>query len=108
LHRFVSTFAAVIALAAAAPAGAADLPAGQHVVYGIVTRIGASSLVIKRHDGRLESVDIAPARSADTTGVLYVNRPVALYGDFDRAGRYHAEVIRSWYGLLRGVWPADR
>ena len=107
MHRFVSALAAVVALAAT-PASAAELPAGQHVVYGIVTRIGTTSLEIKRRDGRLESIDIAPARSADTTGVLYVNRPVALYGDFDRAGRYHAEVIRSWYGLLHGVWPADR
>ena len=108
MHRFVPAVAAVFALAAGAPASAADLPADQHVVYGIVTRIDASSLVIKRHDGRLESVDIATARSADTTGVLYVDRPVALYGAFDRAGRYHAEVIRTWYGLRRGAWPADR
>jgi hypothetical protein len=106
VHRLLSALCAAAVLTAA-PAGAQSPPA-EHQIYGIVTRVGTNSIVLKRHDGRLETIDIEPARVADATGVLYVNRPVAVIGTIDAAGRYHAAEIRSWYGLLRGVWPADR
>jgi hypothetical protein len=107
VFRFFSALAALAALAAAAPAGA-QAPAPEHEIYGIVTRIGATSIVIERRNGSLTAIDVAPAQARETTGVLYVNRPVRIDGRFDRAGRFHAESIRSWYGLRHGVWPADR
>jgi hypothetical protein len=108
MHRFVPALVAAAALGSAAPALSAESSGPTHVVYGIVTQIGANSIVIARRDGSRVSIDIAPAQAAGTTGVLYPNRPIAISGEFDRAGRYHAEAIRSWYELRRGVWPADR
>jgi hypothetical protein len=105
-------FVSVLALAAAliqGPAFANDpLPFGPHVLYGIVRHVEPGTLVVQRHNGKLESVDIRAARSAGRTGVLYAGRAVALYGDFDRVQRYHVNAIVSTYELKRGVWPADR
>jgi len=106
--RFVPALVVAVALGGATPALSAEPSAPAHVAYGIVRQIGATSIVISRRDGSRASIDIAPAQAAGTTGVLYVNRPVEISGRIDRAGRYHAEAIRSWYDLRRGVWPADR
>ena len=108
MYRSLRMLAALAVLASASPAVAAERGAGEHVIYGIVTRVGHDAIVVRRRDGRLESIDITPARASDTTGVLYANRPVALAGAYDRAGGFHASFIRSWYGLLRGVWPVEK
>jgi hypothetical protein len=108
MRAFVSFFV-LAALLIQGPAFAYDPPPfGPHVMYGIVRRVEAATVVVQRHNGKLESVDIRAARSAGRTGVLYAGRAVALYGDFDRAHRYHVNAIVSTYELKRGVWPADR
>jgi hypothetical protein len=94
-------------LAAAAPLRA-EPAFGPHVIYGVIRRVAPAEIVVQRHQGQLESVDIKQARSLGRTGVLYRGRPVALYGDFDRARRYHVNAITSAYGIERGIWPADR
>jgi hypothetical protein len=82
---------------------------GPHVIYGIVKHVGQHDLVVQRQNGSLETVDITAARTAGRTGVLYVSRPVALYGDFDRSHHYHVNAITSAYGITRnGVWPPSQ
>lgn len=106
--RFLIAF---VALAAAIGAGLQSLasPAfGPHVMYAIVRHVNGAELVVQRHSGQLEVVDIRAARSNGRTGVLYVSRAVALYGEFDRVHHYHVNAIMSSYGIERGVWPADR
>jgi hypothetical protein len=95
-------------LGSAVPA-TAENAFGPHVIYGIVKHVGQHDLIVQRQNGSLESVDIGAARAAGRTGVLYVNRPVALYGDFDRSHRYHVNAITSAYGITRnGVWPPSQ
>jgi hypothetical protein len=109
--RIVRPFIVVLLaafLGAAAPA-LADNPFGPHVIYAIVRHVGQRDLVVQRQNGSLESVDIVAARAAGRTGVLYVNRPVALYGDFDRSHHYHVNAIMSANGITRnGVWPQSQ
>ncbi|MBD5657822.1 MAG: hypothetical protein IAI50_21990 [Candidatus Eremiobacteraeota bacterium] len=82
---------------------------GSHVMYAIIARIGQNSLQIRRRDGRAIAVDITRARAKGHTGVLYVNRPVALYGAYDRSNVYHVEAIGPANGIrYGGPWPADR
>jgi hypothetical protein len=106
--RFLATSILSAALACVATVSAEPVAFGPHVVYGIVKHVATVDLVVLRHGGRLENVDIKTARAAGRVGVLYVNRPVALYGDFDRAHRYHVNAITSAYAIRRGAWPADR
>jgi hypothetical protein len=102
-----SVFAAAAIGAVTQPLAAAP-QFGPHVIYGIVRQVGAATLVVQRQNGKLESVDIAAARANGRTGVLYVGRGVALYGDFDRAHHYHVNAINSSYGVRDGVWPPSR
>jgi hypothetical protein len=81
---------------------------GPHVVYGIIKHVGSNDLVVERHTGQLETVNIRAARAAGRTGVLYIDRAVALYGDFDRAHHYNVNAIMSANGIHHGVWPADQ
>jgi len=107
MRAFTLAFVLSTLLGAAAPAAAA--PAfGPHVTYAVIKRVAPSELIVQRRTGRLETVDIKAARAAGRTGVLYAGRAVALYGDYDRAHRYHVNAIASAYGITRGAWPADR
>ncbi len=101
--------AVLAAFLGSAVTAVAETQFGPHVIYGIIKHVGQTGLVVQRQNGRLESVDIAAARSAGRTGVLYVGRPVALYGDFDRTHHYHVNSITSAYGITRnGVWPPSQ
>lgn len=104
-----SVIAAVLISVAGPVAASAAAPAfGPHVIYGFVKHVAATTLNVERRNGRLESVDITAARAVGRTGVLYVGRAVALYGDFDRAHHYHVNAIMSAYGLHHGAWPPEQ
>ena len=103
------TFTALVFVVALGAAAAASEPAfGPHVMYGIIKHVGHVDLIVQRRSGQLETVDIAAAQASGRTGVLYVGRPVALYGDFDRSHHYHVNAINSAYGVSHGDWPSDR
>jgi hypothetical protein len=107
VRQFIVVLLAVF-LGSAAPA-VAENPFGPHVIYGIIKHVGQRDLTVQRQNGSLESVDIVAARADGRTGVLYVNRPVALYGDFDRNHHYHVNAIMSANGITRnGVWPQSQ
>ena len=95
---------AFVAAVAAFPASA-EPAFGPHVTYAIIKHVASSTLVVQRENGRSESVDISAARANGRTGVLYVGRAVALYGNFDKAHHYHVNAIVSAYGLHHGAWP---
>ena len=90
------------------PTATPAVPAfGPHVVYGFVRSVGTSSIVIERHDGHLLSIDVSYARSVGRTGPLYIGRPVAVYGSYDRTAHFHANAVTSENGLRNGIWPSD-
>jgi hypothetical protein len=82
---------------------------GPHVLHAIVERIATRSLEVRLRDGNAIAVDITQARAAGRTGVLYVNRPVALYGAYDAKHVYRVNAINSANSLRNGApWPVDR
>jgi hypothetical protein len=105
--RLFVLFAA--ATATASPALAAQVPYGPHVVYAIIEQVQGDSIVGKDRSGRLVKYDIAVAKNASRTGVLYEGRPVALHGDYDAKHTFHVNAITSANGIRFGAaWPADR
>jgi hypothetical protein len=79
---------------------------GPHEIFGIVRQIGPNTIVMQRHNGQLLAVDVTVARETGRLGVMYVNRPVGVYGAF-YAGHYRANAVTSANGIQRGNWPAD-
>ncbi len=81
-----------------------------HVVYAIVKAIRGNDLIVLTRTGKLIAVDIKAARALARTGVLYANKPVALYGTYDVHHVYHVTAITGAYGLRNGpaYWPPDR
>ena len=101
---------AAVAAASFGSAVAAEVGAPyQHTIYGIVKQIKPTQLVVQRSNGQLVTVDIAIARRTHRTGVLYVDRAVALHGDYDALHAFHAVSITGAAGIkyARGAWPQD-
>lgn len=81
---------------------------GPHELFGVIRQVMPNAIVIARRNGQLLSIDITYARSVGRTGVLYVRRPVGVYGAIDRTtGRFKANAITSANGIERGIWPPD-
>ena len=80
-----------------------------HTLYAIVKQIGPTQLVVLRSNGRLSSVDISIARRLNRTGVPFVNRGVALHGDYDGLHVFHAVSITGAVGInyVPAAWPKD-
>ena len=80
-----------------------------HTIYAIVKQIKPAQLVVQRSNGQLVTVDIAIARRTHRTGVLYLDRAVALHGDFDALRAFHVVSISGAAGIkfARGAWPQD-
>ena len=104
---------AVLATAVAGSLGSAradeDRPGYPHTMYAIVKQIRPAQLVVRRRDGQVTTVDIALARQFHRTGVLYVNKPVALHGDYDARHTFHAVSITGAAGIKYNpaAWPQD-
>jgi hypothetical protein len=82
---------------------------GPHEVHAIVLRVSQNALLVRLRDGRAVTVDIAQARASGHTGVLYVDRPVALFGAYDATHVLHVNAIVSANSLRNGTpWPEDR
>ena len=80
-----------------------------HTLYAIVKQIGPAQLVVLRRNGQFTSVDISFARRLNRTGVLYLNRGVALHGDYDGAHVFHVVSITGAAGIryAPAAWPQD-
>jgi hypothetical protein len=78
-------------------------------MYAIVKQIKPTQLVVQSRAGRLVTVDIAIARQTHRTGVLYVNRAVALHGDYDALHAFHVVAITGAAGIkyTPAAWPQD-
>jgi hypothetical protein len=79
-------------------------------VYAVVKQLHGNQATV-RHNGRTFVIDIAIAHLANRTGVLYPNKIVAIHGDYDAAGMFHAVSITSAEGLRNvpeSQWPKDQ
>jgi hypothetical protein len=110
MRRLIAAVALGAAVAAAGPLRAdEDQTPYAHTMYAIVKQIRSTELVVQIRSGRLVAVDISSALRAHRTGVLYVNRAVALHGDYDAAHAFHAVAITGAAGLhyTPAAWPQD-
>jgi len=80
-----------------------------HTIYAIVKQIKPAQLVVQNRNGRLITVDISVARQTHRTGVLSVDRPVALHGNYDALHAFHAVSITGAAGIRYSpaAWPQD-
>lgn len=111
-------FALTLLLAVVASSGTAvyaDPPGGPHphkfgphALFGFISSINTTTLVLRKRHGKLIVTDITDAIVNQQLGVLYVGRPVALHGDYDGKHVYHVNSITSANGLAFGSDPPDQ
>ncbi len=69
-------------------------PAVRHDIFGTITSVRGSTLVVRMRTGKLLAVDAAPAIAAGTySAPLFVGKIVLVGGSFDAARTLHAQTI---------------
>lgn len=75
-------------------------------ITGVIMAVNSDTLTLRRRNGKMVTVDIAPARRAGNTGVLPRNRAVVVYGHRGADGIFHVTTIGHSAPSVQN-WPSD-
>jgi len=85
----------------------AQLAAGQHEFYGLVTRVEQHSMSVLKRDGTKVTVDIGAAERAHRAAPPAVGHGVMVRGTMGQGGMVMAQVV-GHAKPQKALWPADQ
>jgi hypothetical protein len=99
--------AAQVAIAHPAPPPQPALPSGVHEIFGTITSVNDTLVLLQDRNGQVLRVGTMPAVAASQSVLPVVGQSVVVQGTFDNNGTVQAQVVMHAKRSPK-LWPPDR